>query len=224
MLVAPLYVPINFLAAPLLIAASVGGAFLLRGAVAWRPRRGAGFARTRHPAAAFGIVLAAFTGLVLPIGFWLTMAATFLSKNEEDRAEVQSVANILIGIGLLLGTLAVALLVLGLRAYPRLTVNADGITYRPDSRYTYTLPWAELARVDLASLAPHRPPSLIAAPLPGSELADGVAPDGRWRPDLNALVFDELDRLTANRPNDLNGLAQALGYYRAAAAAAPTPR
>ncbi|MEV0397259.1 Hsp70 family protein [Polymorphospora rubra] len=204
---------------PLVPAGVAGTVMLVRRAATWRPRKGAGFARSRSTASILGTIAAVPAGLVTAAGLTL-LVMNGLDSNGDNG--LLAAGSIVLGTGLFLTLVAIGLLVVGLRTYPRLVVHADGISYQPDARYRYDLPWTDLARVELAHLAPGRPPALIAVPLPQSPLTDDLARDRRWRPDLDALVIDDLDRLSQRLAADLPHIAQALVHYRAAAGPGPS--
>jgi hypothetical protein len=199
---------------PLALASIAGTTILVRHAAAWRPREGAGFARSRPAATIPGTVATVLAATAVPAG----LALLAISRLDSE-AGLLAPASLVLGAGLLLALLAVGLLVLGLRAYPRLAVDSERIMYQPDARLRYELPWTDLVRVDLAHLAPGRPPALVAVPPPGSTLAEDLARDGRWRMDMGALVIDDLDRMSERPLTELPLLAQTLAHYRAASGA-----
>ncbi|MEJ3747573.1 Hsp70 family protein [Actinomycetes bacterium KLBMP 9797] len=199
------------LSMPLRLGLAIGAPVLVRQAVAWRPRTGAGFARRRAAASVTGSLLTGLAALALPVGL-LTLT---IGQTDDDAAAATGIGLVVAGIAVLLALAGIGLLIRGLRAYPRLVVHAEGLTYQPDARHRYELPWTALVRVDLAPLGPGRVPAVLAVPPPDSPLLADPAYADLWEPTWGALVIDDLDRLSGRLSADLPRLATALAYYRA---------
>lgn len=189
-------------------------ALLLRPALRWRPRNGSGFARTRPGSAVAGTPLTAFGvgGLFMAAGY-LALSLLF-GLDQEDQTTLRGLAAIAGGLGLLLGTGGIALLLRSVRPYPRLWVDPDGIAYQSDRRHRYWLPWSEIVRIDLVPLRPGLPPALVAVPAPESRLAQDPAYARLWHPEVGALVVDDLPRLIRDPNLDLSRLSGALARHR----------
>jgi hypothetical protein len=203
-----------------LLFTSLAGTVPLRRAVAWRTGPGYHFVRRRPIAGSFGTALTVVSTTVLLYGlFFLAMA--FIEDDRDRRAEYMLLGFIVSGVGLVLFSGGFALLVRGLRPYPRLVVNAYAIVYQPDRRHRYELPWSELARVDVVPLGPGLPPALLAVPVPHSQLLRDPAYGNLWRPEFHALAIDDLPRLTRNPGRDAPRLAEAVARHRPVPAAHP---
>ncbi|MEE6256934.1 Hsp70 family protein [Plantactinospora sonchi] len=225
-LVALLIVPCAVSGQIALLASLAGGiviALLLRPALRWRPRSGSGFIRTRPGAAVGGTVLTAF-GVAGAFMAAVFTTVTLVVENDQEDLRVLAVAvSIAAGVGLVCGGSGVGLLLRSVRPYPRLWVDSDGIGYQPDRGHRYHLPWSELVRVDLVPLRPGLPPALVAVPAPTSSLHQDPAYARLRRPELGALVVDDLPRLIRDPNLELSRLTGALARHRPVGAGQPNP-
>ncbi|MBF9130943.1 Hsp70 family protein [Plantactinospora sp. S1510] len=203
-----------------LLVTSLAGTVPLRRAVAWRAGPGYEFVRRRPVAGFFGTVLTVISTTVLLYGLSF-LGRAFIEDDRDRSADYLVLGPLVSGIGIMLFVGGFALLIRGLRPYPRLMVNAYAIVYQPDRRHRYELPWPDLARVDVVPLGPGLPPALLAVPVPHSQLLRDPAYGNLWRPELHALAIDDLSRLTRTLGRDAPRLAEAVARHRPASAAQP---
>jgi hypothetical protein len=119
------------------------------------------------------------------------------------------------GIGMALAGVGLCQLRRYHRAYPRLTVDPAGITYQPDARVGYELPWTELARVEVMPARAGQPPALLAIPKPESSLPGQPAYVGLPRDDSGAFRIDQLTQILNERAGDLLRLMDAVAHRQA---------
>jgi hypothetical protein len=190
-----------------------GSAFLLRHAVTWRPGAGSGFIRPRVGLGRSGTALTALGASCVAVGL---SSLAYAAKDPDARAGVVPIGIAVTGIGLAMTLGGLALLVRARRPFPRLVVHAHGIAYQPDKQHEYQMPWAELARVDVAPPQPGQPPALVAVPRPDSPLRHDPRYAHLWRPDIDALAIADLPQLTRNLNDDIDRLSEAIARHRPA--------
>jgi hypothetical protein len=181
--------------------------------VTWRPGAGSGFIRPRVGLGRSGTALTALGASCVAVGL---SSLAYAAKDPDARAGVVPIGIAVTGIGLAMTLGGLALLVRARRPFPRLVVHAHGIAYQPDKQHEYQMPWAELARVDVAPPQPGQPPALVAVPRPDSPLRHDPRYAHLWRPDIDALAIADLPQLTRNLNDDIDRLSEAIARHRPA--------
>ncbi|WP_232323839.1 Hsp70 family protein [Catenuloplanes japonicus] len=203
LVVSPLLAVNHLLVGPSLLFPGIWGVLLtvlLARRLDWRPARGTGFVRRRWWLRLPGIAAALLGCAAFPGG--LTLAVWVAGNNRDDLARGDLVGELWtlyfwIGVaavvtGLAALAAAVSLLSAAAKTYPRLTVDAAGLTYQPDRHHAHRLRWTDVGGADVRPLHPGQRPFLVVRPAPGSTAA-GRHP--LWRPEIGGFVIDQPHRL-----------------------------
>ncbi len=159
----------------------------------WRPATGVGFVDQRSWMGALGgVCVGAGIAVLSTAVFLMRQVALTLARGDPFHEEA---VNAVGAGGLVLLLLGSILLWRKAKAYPRLGLNDEGITYQPAATgAAVTLPWLELVRAEVRSPYPGFPAVLVAWPVPGSALPTAPHLASLWRPDVGGFVVDNLSR------------------------------